>query len=682
MNNRSTLALIVLILFTISCSQKKSNSYGVNSPDGKIGLMVSCDNANGNLSYHVSFNDSIKITESLMGFVAKQEGDLMSSWSVVNDSLKTFSETWTPVLGRLNKVKNNYNELSLDLIHKLDHSKKMVLRFRVFNDGIGFRYEIPEWSKSDSLYILEESTEFNFKNDSEVLWSSAHFTQYQKPYHHTKISEIDSSHTPITVRDVDGTLLAIHQAAIKDYPDMKLQHVDGAKLRAHLTPWKKGPAVKAAIPFNTPWRTIQITDNTESLLKSYLIENLNEPLALENTDYIKPYKYMGIWWEMHIGTHTWSMDDRHGATTARTKKLIDFAAEHGIDAVLAEGWNVKEDIFAEYGDNLPYSFTKAASDFDLEDIVSYAKHKGVDFIIHNETLGKIFDYETQLDSAYTLYKKIGITGMKTGYSGALPGGEWRHGQFMSKHYEKVIKKAAEYELMVNAHEPIIPSGLDRTYPNYVTSEAVRGSEMEAWSDGNPVGHPVHLAYTRLLAGPMDYTPGIFDIKLKRFAKEKVIWHPKDDGLPKRIHTTLSAQLALYVVLYSPWQMVADLPENYEGEKAFEFIEEVPTVWDDVKVLSDDFGKHIVIARKKGDNWYIGGVNGVDPVTTSVALSFLDSNATYKMKKYADGEETDYENSPEKYEFNERMVSQSDALQIKMVKGGGFAVSLTLIDKTK
>ncbi|NMM48362.1 glycoside hydrolase family 97 protein [Marinigracilibium pacificum] len=679
---KNFLILILVAIAVLSCDSGQNDPLKdhleLNSPDNTITLKTFI-NENGEILYSLTHNTVTKVSDSRLGLITTTDS-LTKNWKLVDSRISSHKSQWHPVLGRLDTVNCEYSELALKLQKEDNNQKQITIRYRLFNDGLGFRYEIDSWDALDSLYITDEFTEFNIAEDVDALWARSHYKQYQKPYNKTKVSGIDSAHTPVTFQFTDRSLMAIHQASLWDYADMKLNRLNKTTLKSKLVPWRNGNAVNAKLPLITPWRTIQVADDTQELLSSYLIENLNEKSKIDNTNWIKPYKYMGIWWEMHIGTHEWNYGERHGATTERTKELIDFASENNIDAIVVEGWNIKNSIFDEDPANPTFSYLEATPDFDLEEVVNYSKNKNVDFIIHNETIGAIPTLEKEIDSAFAYYNKLGITGVKTGYSGRLPNDEWRHGQFMNIHHQKVIEAARKHKIMLNVHEPIIPTGWDRTYPFYVTSEAVRGSEVEAWSEGNPIGHPVHLAYTRLLAGAMDYTPGIFDIRLQRFADNKKIWHPRDDGTPKRIHTTLAAQLALYVVLYSPWQMVADLPQNYEGNKAFNFIKEVPTVWSDIKVLSDNFGEHIVIARKNKKNWYVGGVNGENKTTVSLDLSFLDDNKEYLMTIYSDSEETNYEDSPEKYSIQERTVTANENLSITMEKGGGFAISIILSNK--
>jgi alpha-glucosidase len=555
--------------------------------------------------------------------------------------------------------------------------RSMTIVFRVFDDGIGFRYEIPEQAALTDFEILDELTEFTLTGDHQAWWIGAYWwNRYEYLYQQSPISEIDTVHTPLTIETADGLYLSIHEAALTDFASMTLVNSGKNVLTADLVPWSDGIKVKTSAPMKSPWRTIQITDTPGGLITSYLILNLNEPSKLGDVSWVKPGKYVGIWWEMHIDKSTWGSGPRHGATTANAKRYVDFAAKYGFDGVLVEGWNIGWD-----GDWIKnsdkFQFTTPHPDFDIDEVNRYAAGKNVRLIGHHETSGGISNYERQMAEAFAYYERLGIRAVKTGYVNHAQGikrvdengevhGEWHHGQFMVRHYRKAVEEAAKYHLMLDVHEPIKDTGIRRTYPNMMTREGARGQEFNAWGPkgGNPPEHTTILPFTRLLAGPMDFTPGIFDLLL-------------EDRRPNnRVNTTLAKQLALYVVLYSPLHMAADLPENYEARPGpFQFIVDVPTDWEDTRVLHGRIGDYITVARKDriSEDWYLGSITDEEGRLLEAPLGFLDPNKQYVAEIYCDGPGADWESNPYDIEIKRIPVNNSMTLTLRLAPGGGQAI---------
>jgi alpha-glucosidase len=528
---------------------------------------------------------------------------------------------------------------------------------------VGFRYEFPEQANLKDFEIMSEETQFLFPGDPTAWWTPADFDSYEHLYTTGPLHSLDAANTPVTLKTDDGLYLCIHEADLTDYAGMTLARVDepAVGLSSSLVPWPDGSKVKGAAPFKTPWRTIQISTWPGGLVESSLVLNLNEPCVIEDTSWIKPMKYIGIWWGMHIDKYTWHIGDRHGATTENAKRYIDFAARHGIPGVLIEGWNTGWDRWGQEG---AYDFVTPYPDFDLPAVVAYARSKGVVIIGHHETGGDVPTYEKQLDKAFSLYSDLGVPAVKTGYAGAIyPRGYHHHGQWMVRHYRMVVKKAAEYRLMLDVHEPIKDTGISRTYPNMMTREGVRGTEYNAWETGNPPEHMTILPFTRMLAGPLDYTPGIFDLTFDA--------HKPNN----RVHSTLANQLALFVVLYSPMQMAADLIENYEGHPAFTFIEAVPVAWDETRVLNGEIGDYVTIARRSGAEWYIGSITDENARVLSVDLKFLEPGRAYTARIYADAPDAHYETNPTAYEIREQCVTRDTILNLELAPGGGQAIAL-------
>ena len=550
---------------------------------------------------------------------------------------------------------------------------KLTVRVRVFDDGLGFRYEYD--TPADSLLLMDEYTSFNLAENG-ISWSiPAEFNTYELLYRTLPLSEMKDANTPMTFKTQSGIYASIHEAALTDFPEMCLKNVGGTSLKSWLASWPD--KVKARFDggkFQTAWRSIQIADKAVGLINSSLILNLNEPCVLEgDLSWIRPMKYVGVWWGMHLGIESWVINDRHGATTENTKKYIDFAAANNIEGVLVEGWNQGWESWGRPG-HVPFDYTKPYADFDIDELTRYAKEKGIELLGHHETGADIPNYERQLEHAFQWTKQKGINHVKTGYAGGIPGGYHRHSQYAVRHYRKVVQEAAKHQITINAHEPIKDTGIRRTYPNMMSREGARGMEWNAWSEGNPPEHYELLPFTRLLSGPMDYTPGTFDILLENSKNNpnRIPWNGNDKG-NSRVNTTLAKQIANWVVLYSPVQMASDLVEHYVGHPAFQFFRDFDADCDWSEALQGEPGEFIAVVRKAKDKYYLGTTTNQEARTLQIPLTFLEKDKQYKAVIYADGEDADWKNNPTSYRIEEKIVSASDVLEVVMAKGGGQAV---------
>lgn len=691
--NQLSLILIILILF-VTNNLFSSSYQKITSPNNDINVEFILES--GRIYYQVSFEQNIIIKKSALGFELKNSAPLLDNLKIWDSSKHYFKEKWNAVWGTEDSILNEYNELQVKLKESTEEGRKVNIIFRVFNDGIGFRYKFPEQENMGDLIIMDELTEFNLTGNHTCWWIPGDFDSYEYLYNTTKFTEIDHTpynydtrhdrnhpndkavNSPITMETEDGVFLSFHEANLTDYAGMTIETKDNFEMEVDLVPWADGTKVKTSVPFNTPWRTIQITKKATDLISSNIIVNLNEPNKLDDVSWIEPMKYIGVWWEMHIGKSSWSMNSVedswansskfHGANTENTKRYIDFAAQNNIQGILVEGWNTGWEYWGT--DTIGFfDFVTPYADFDLEAVVDYAKSKGVEIIGHHETSGQAANYEVHLENAFKLYNRLGIRGVKTGYAGQIvPKGEFHHGQYMVRHYRKVLETAAKYRIMINAHEPIKDTGLRRTFPNMMTREGVRGMEYNAWSEGNNPEHTTILPFTRMLSGPIDYTPGIFDIKFDEYK------------VNERVYTTLAKQLALYVVIYSPMQMAADLPENYIGNSAFDFINAVPADWDESVYLNSKIGDYVTIARRKGKNWYLGSITDEHKRSLSVDLSFLGKDKKYNAQIFKDGSDADWENNPTEFEVVNEVVSGNEILNIELAEGGGQAIIFKPISK--
>jgi len=679
-----------------------SNAQNVISPSKLIQLSFEVDE-NGKPNYKVNYRDKPIILKSFLGLKLKDGTNFTEGFSIETSKQSSFDETWHPVLGEQSNIRNHYNELSVSLIQK-SSSKKMNIVFRVFDEGIAFRYEFPKQPNLNYFIISDEFSEFHLTANHKVFWIPGDFDSQEYAYNETLLSEIDTQklnlnngiglksisgksvvQSPLMMKSSDGVYLNIFEAAVVNYPVMHLDLNSSAfTLTSKLVPNAIGDKAYLRTPSVTPWRTIMMSNDARDIVSSKMILNLNEPCKLDDTSWIKPMKYVGIWWEMHVGKSTWDYagsqnaqnaadgqlkpTGRHGATTENTKKYIDFAAQHGFDGVLVEGWNVGwEDWFGNWKEDV-FDFTTPYPDFNIKEVTDYAKSKGIKMIMHHETSGSVANYERHLDRAIDLMKEYGYPAVKSGYVGRIiPRGEFHDGQTMVNHYNYVAQRMAENKLMLNSHESSRPTGYSRTYPNYIAAEAARGNEFNAWSIGNPPMHETILPFTRLLGGPMDYTPGIFEIKMSYYDKSK----------KEQVHTTLAKQLALYVTMYSPLQMAADLPENYEKHlDAFQFIKDVPVDWQESKYLEAEPGDYLTVARKdkNSENWFLGAITDENARDTEIKLNFLSPNKKYEATIYQDDSDSDWEKNPMKYVIKTIQVNYKTKIKLHLAKGGGTAIS--------
>jgi glucan 1,4-alpha-glucosidase len=694
-----------LLMTVMVVAQSKTT---VASPNGQIKLQFWLDGS-GSPLYSVEYKGRPLLLASRLGFDIKDTytdkplPTLASNLQVKSSAQTSRNSTWRPVWGEVKEIRDNYQQLSVGLVQKTDKPIEYNIVFKVYNDGVGFRYEFPPQKNLGHFIVTDEKSQFALTGDHKAFWIPGDYDTNEYPPNTTMLSEVDATdakyateifaktsfdkngvQTPLMLKSADGLYINIHEAALVNYPAMNLV-IDKSNfaLSAALVPDALGNKAYLYPPAKTPWRTIVVSDKATDIPASKLILNLNDPTALNNTNWIKPTKYVGVWWEMHVGKATWdyagSQDmnaatgrkphGKHGANTANVKRYIDFAAKHGFGGVLVEGWNEGwEDWFGRYKENV-FDFVTPYPDFDVKELQRYAASKKVKLIMHHETSGSVTNYERHMDTAYRFMKKFGYDAVKTGYVGhIIPRGEHHDGQWMVNHYNRVAKKTADYNIMLVAHEPVRPSGLHRTYPNWMACEAARGMEFNAWSSGNRPEHETIFPFTRFMGGPMDYTPGIFELKLN-------FW---DSSKKEIIHTTLAKQLALYVTIYSPVQMAADLPESYEKRMdAFQFIKDVAVDWDDSRYLEAEPGDYITVARKaKGtNNWFLGAITDENARSSNIKLDFLDAGKQYTATIYADAPDADWQNNPGKYVITKQVVNSNTVLPLKLAPGGGCAVSL-------
>ncbi len=684
----------------------------VKSPDGNVSVTFSLDN--GRPVYEMNYKNKAVVKPSRLGLeLAKDkhaskgmdETDLTDGFKIADTKTSSFDETWKPVWGETAEIRNNYNELAVTL-NQAAAKRTIVIRFRVYNDGMGLRYEFPQQSELNYFIIKEEKTQFAMTGDHTAWWIPGAYDTQEYETVESKLSEIrgkmkdavtpNSSQTTFSPTGVqtslqmktqDGLYINIHEAACVDYPTMHLNLDDrNMVFESWLTPDAQGLKGYIQTPFSTPWRTVMVSDDARDMLSSNLILNLNEPCKIEDTSWIHPVKYCGVWWEMIVGKGTWSYTNdypsvrlgetdfnnskpngTHSANNANVRKYIDFAAANGLSEVLVEGWNVGWEDWFGHSKLDVFDFVTPYPDFDIKALNDYAHSKGVKLMMHHETSSSALNYERWMEQAYSLMNQYGYDAVKSGYVGdIIPRGEHHYGQLMNNHYLRAVKEAAKHKIMVNAHEATRPTGLCRTYPNLVGNESARGTEYEAFGGSAPY-HTVILPFTRLQGGPMDYTPGILETQLNTWSDNT-----------SYVHTTLVGQLALYLTMYSPLQMAADLPENYaKYDDAFQFIRDVAVDWDDSKYLEAEPARYITVARKaKGtDNWFIGGKCNQDGHKSTVKLDFLDKGRKYECTIYADAKDADYEKNPKAYTITKKTVKKGDVLKLTQARGGGFAVSL-------
>lgn len=690
-----------IILGFIVCFGINSWAQEIQSPSKKISVSFSLTST-GKPSYQVSYLNQKIVEESELGIALKDNTALDHGFSLIDQVTTQVNESWQPVLGEQATIQNVYNQTTYFLLQK-ETNRKLNIIFRVYDEGVAFRYDVPKQSNLNYFVVSDEKTHFNLLENHKAFWIPGDYDSQEYAYNETNLSEIDNSkldmnngigvksiaspfrvQSPLMLKSPSGIYINIFEAAVVNYPVMHLD-VDPKKfdLKSDLVPNAIGDKAYLQAPCASPWRTIMISNDARNIVGSKIILNLNEPSKITDTSWIKPMKYVGIWWEMHIGKATWDYagsqnaqnaadgqlkpSGKHGATTANTKRYIDFAAKHGFDGVLVEGWNAGwEDWFGNWKENV-FDFITPYPDFNLKEVNDYAKAKGIKMIMHHETSGSVANYERHLDRAFELMQQYGYPAVKSGYVGKIiPRGEYHDGQTMVNHYNFVAQRAADYKLMINSHESSRPTGYSRTYPNYIAAEAARGNEFNAWSVGNPPMHETILPFTRLLGGPMDYTPGIFEIKMNVY----------DPAKKEQVHTTLAKQLALYVTLYSPLQMAADLPENYEKHlDAFQFIKDVAVNWDQSIYLEAEPGDFVTVARKtKGkDEWFLGAITDENARKTVLKLNFLTPGKKYKATIYEDGKDAHWEKNPKSYAIKTIQVTSESKIKLNLANGGGAAI---------
>ena len=693
-----------LIISALLFSALNVDADVVTSPNGIVSIDFQLKN--GIPTYKVDYKGKPVIKESRLGLELRDGKNLMDGFEQLNATTSTFDETWQPVWGEVKEIRNHYNELLAEL-KQPSTDRYMNIRFRVYDDGVGLRYEFPQQKNLVYFVIKEEHSQFAMTGDHTAWWIPGDYDTQEYDYTESKLSEIRSLlpnavtsnasqtvfsptgvQTSLQMKTDEGLYINLHEAALVDYSCMHL-NLDDKNLvfESWLTPDADGFKGRLQAPCHSPWRTVMVSDDARDILSSHLILNLNEPCKIEDTSWIKPVKYMGVWWEMIAGGKPWSYTNdipsvklgetdyrkvksngNHPANTRNVKKYIDFAAKHGFDQLLVEGWNVGwEDWFGNQKDYV-FDFVTPYPDFDIEQLNRYAHDKGIRLMMHHETSGSSRNYERHLEQAYQLMNKYGYTAVKSGYVGnILPYGEHHYGQWMNNHYLYCVVEAAKHKIMVNAHEAVRPTGLCRTYPNLIGNESARGTEYQAFG-GSKTFHTTVLPFTRLQGGPMDYTPGIFEMNISKL-------NPNNDS---HVNATLANQLALYVTMYSPLQMAADLPENYERfMDAFQFIKDVPVDWDNSIYLEAEPGKYVTVARKeKGtNNWFIGSATGDANHQSVISLDFLEKGKNYIATIYADTKDTDYKSNPQSYQIVKGLVNSKNKLKINTVEAGGYAISL-------
>lgn len=698
---KSFISIVILLIISNICIGQE-----LKSPNSELSMRFYLSQT-GQPIYSLNYKGKTVIRPSSLGFELKDdEKSLLNDFEIIKTETDTFDETWKPVWGEESEIRNHYNELAITLKQE-ETNRLMLIRFRLFDDGLGFRYEFPEQKELVYFVIKEELTEFAMTGDHTAFWIPGDYDSQEYDYTESKLSEIrnlfDTAVTPnasqeqfsktgvqtaLMMKTSDGLYINLHEAALIDYSCMHLELDDkNMVFKSHLTPDAVGNKAYIQAPTKTPWRTIMVSDDARDILNSKITLNLNEPCAIEDTSWIKPIKYVGVWWEMITGKSSWAYTDeipavqlgvtdyskvkqseKHAANNEKVKQYIDFASTHGFDGVLVEGWNEGwEDWFGKSKDYV-FDFVTPYPDFNVQELHKYAASKNVKMIMHHETSGSVRNYERHMDKAYQFMKDNGYDAVKSGYVGnIIPRGERHYGQWMVNHYQYAVEKAAEYEVMVNAHEAVRPTGICRTYPNLIGNESARGTEFQAFG-GSKANHVTILPFTRLIGGPMDYTPGIFEMDIKKL-------NPDNHS---HVNSTIANQLALYVTMYSPLQMAADIPEHYEKfMDAFQFIKDVGIDWDESVYLEAEPGRYITVARKEKEtgDWFIGNVNGFESRKSTISFDFLDEDKKYEAIIYADAEDAHYKTNPQVYTIKNKKIKSKSKLTLISAPGGGYAISL-------
>ena len=697
---------IISLFFAFILFLNAGIAQEIKSPNQLVTLQFSLQ-ADGSPLYTVNFKNKSVIKPSKLGFeLEKDPVSLLNGFTIIDSKTTTFDETWKPVWGEVASIRNNYNELAITL-NQTSTNRQVIIRFRVFNDGVGFRYEFPQQKNLVYFTIKEEKTQFAMTGDHTAYWLPGDYDTQEYDYTISKLSEIrglfkgavtgnasQTSFSPtgvqtsLMLKTAEGLYINLHEAALYNYGAMHLNLDDkNMVFESWLTPNANGDKGNLQAPCTTPWRTIMVSDDAREIIASKMTLNLNEPNKLSDVSWIKPVKYVGVWWEMIAGKSSWSYTNdfpsvqlgvtdfskakpngTHGATTENVKKYIDFAAQHGFDAVLVEGWNVGWEDWFGHAKDYVFDFLTPYPDFDVKGIHAYAKSKGIKMIMHHETSGAVRNYERHMDKAYQFMKDNGYDAVKSGYVGPiLPKGDFHYSQWAVNHYQYALEKAATYKIMVNAHEAVRPTGISRTYPNLIGNESARGTEYQAFGGSKPNLVTI-LPFTRLLGGPMDYTPGIFEMDVSKISRNN----------NSHVNSTIANQLALYVTMYSPLQMAADLPENYNRfPDAFQFIKDVAVDWSDSKYLEAEPGEYITVARKaKGtNNWFVGNVNSDKARNSTISFDFLDKGVNYEATIYADAKDAHFKTNPQAYTIKKMMVNSTTKLNQVSVAGGGYAISI-------
>jgi len=697
---------IISLFFAFILFLNAGIAQEIKSPNQLVTLQFSLQ-ADGSPSYTVNFKNKSVIKPSKLGFeLEKDPVSLLNGFTIIDSKTTTYDETWKPVWGEVASIRNNYNELAITL-NQTSTNRQVIIRFRVFNDGVGFRYEFPQQKNLVYFTIKEEKTQFAMTDDHTAYWLPGDYDTQEYDYTISKLSEIrglfkgavtgnasQTSFSPtgvqtsLMLKTAEGLYINLHEAALYNYGAMHLNLDDkNMVFESWLTPNANGDKGNLQAPCTTPWRTIMVSDDAREIIASKMTLNLNEPNKLSDVSWIKPVKYVGVWWEMIAGKSSWSYTNdfpsvqlgvtdfskakpngTHGATTENVKKYIDFAAQHGFDAVLVEGWNVGWEDWFGHAKDYVFDFLTPYPDFDVKGIHAYAKSKGIKMIMHHETSGAVRNYERHMDKAYQFMKDNGYDAVKSGYVGPiLPKGDFHYSQWAVNHYQYALEKAATYKIMVNAHEAVRPTGISRTYPNLIGNESARGTEYQAFGGSKPNLVTI-LPFTRLLGGPMDYTPGIFEMDVSKISRNN----------NSHVNSTIANQLALYVTMYSPLQMAADLPENYNRfPDAFQFIKDVAVDWSDSKYLEAEPGEYITVARKaKGtNNWFVGNVNSDKARNSTISFDFLDKGVNYEATIYADAKDAHFKTNPQAYKIKKMIVNSTTKLNQVSVAGGGYAISI-------
>ncbi len=657
---------------TNAVPSKEKGRLSLSSPDQKNRIQFDINRA-GELYYSVARESQQVIEPSRLGFVLRDQEPL-KLFRLVSSKTQSRNTTWEAVWGENKTVVDHHNELLLEL-RDAKSKRKLNIRARAFNDGLAFRYEFPKQQDLAKFIIVDELTQFNIAMNPDAWWIEADYNTYEKLYQRTTLNKIDHVHTPLTMRAKSGLHISIHEAALTDYASMSLKRGQGTQLKAALAPWANGDLVRTSAPSVSPWRTIQLSDDAKGLIASSMVLNLNEPNVLKDTSWIKPMVYMGIWWEIHIGLGTWTVGDRHAATTERAMEYIDFASENNIGGLLIEGWNKGWDKWGERD-----AYLVPAHDFDLFKVAKYAKQKGVRLVGHNETGGNAEAYQHHVDDVFDIYRSLGIQTVKTGYVAerGLSNGENHHGQWAVNHYRRIVKLAAEYNIMLNVHEPVKDTGIRRTYPHMMTREGARGLEYNAWSEGNPPNHTVILPFTRMLGGPMDYTGGIVDLDYSNFEGKRYDWWGNKQTKDYSVHTTLARQLADMILVYSPLQMASDVVENYRGHPAMSFIRRLNMDFDESRVLEANIGEVLAIARRSGDTWFVAASTNEQAREINVDFSFLSEGEKYQADIYRDGDKAHWKTAKEDWVQESKTVTSKSRLALKLAPGGGAALIVSII----